>query len=313
MDKRTTELLTEALEFYGFINPKAEFIRHNENITYSIEDSQKKYLLRIHEAAEGLDFSFSHGELSRALLVSSETELLNSLFNSNNLIVQKPVRNKDGQYLTRLNNGTVVTVLSWINGDTLYGKELSEPLVSRIGQMIAVLHQSTHSLPRLNRCVYDDTLADMFLSETKIAMELKHINACIYEKFVTIINETKKVLLSQKDDFIIIHADLSKSNMVDNGITISPIDFSMSGYGSPELEIGGLYFDIDDSKLRHALLAGYESVTEYKLNRKYLKMYEAYSIIWYVLIHHRQWGTDDKFQKKIERLTSETIDPLLCN
>lgn len=313
MDTHTTELLTEVIESYSFGNPKAEFIRHNENITYSIEDGRERYLLRIHEEAEGLDFSFSRGKLSRELLVSSEMELLNNLSNNNNLLVQKPIKNKDNQYITRLSNGTIASVLSWINGDTLHGKELSEPLVYKIGQMIAILHQSTRALPRLNRCVYDDVVADMFLSETKIAKDLKHIDACVCEKFVTIINKMKKILLSQKDDFIIIHADLSKSNMVDNGITISPIDFSMSGYGSKELELGSLYFDISDNKLRLALISGYESVAGYKLNKDYLNMYEAYSVIWYILIHHKQWGTDDKFQKKIERLTSVTLDPLLCN
>jgi len=311
MASYTTELLTEAIGFYDFTNPKAEFIRHNENITYAIEDGQNKYLLRIHEEAEGLDFSFSRGELSRELLISSEIELLNSLFHSNDLIVQKPVKNKGNQYLTRLNNGTITTVLSWINGDTLYRKELSEPTVYKIGQMIAMLHHSTRVLPRLHRCVYDEVIADMLLSETQVAKDLKHIGVGICEKFITLINETKKLLLRQKEDFIIIHADLSKSNMVDNGFSISPIDFSMSGYGSPELEIGGLFFDIEDSKLRLALLSGYESVAGSILNKEYLSMYEAYSVIWYILIHHQQWGTDEKFQKKIERLTANTLDPLL--
>jgi len=311
MDSYTTALLTEAINFYDFANPKAEFIRHNENMTYSIEDGQMKYLLRIHEEAEGLDFSFSRGELSRELLISSEIELLNGLFNRNDLVVQKPVKNKGNQYLTRLKNGTIATVLSWINGDTLYRKELSVPAVYKIGQMIAMLHRSTRVLPRMNRLVYDETIADMLLSETQVAKNIKHIDVCICEKFLTLINETKKVLLRQKEDFIIIHADLSKSNMVDNGITISPIDFSMSGYGSPELEIGGLYFDIDDNKSRLALLSGYESVAGSILNKEYINMYEAYSVIWYILIHHKQWGTDEKFQRKIERLTANTLDPLL--
>ena len=126
-----------------------------------------------------------------------------------------------------------------------------------------------------------------------------------------IINRAKKVLLCQEADFVIIHADLSKSNMIDNGMTISPIDFSMSGYGPPELEIGNLFFDIDDYKLRIALLSGYESIAGMKLNHEYLRIYEAYSIIWYILIHHKQWGADEKYQKKIDRLTSAILAPLL--
>ena len=311
MQTQITELLTESIGFYDFRNPKVEFIRHNENITYSIEDGANRYLLRIHLEAEGLDFSFSRGGLSRELLILSEIELLNSLCCKSDLIFQKPVKNKQNQYVTKLNNRTMVTVLSWINGDTLYGKEFSEPLLYRIGHMVAVLHQSTRVLPSLNRCAYDDVIADMFLSEAKIAKDLKHIDACTYEKFITIIMKTKKALFSQKNDFIIIHADLSKSNMIDNGTTISPIDFSMSGYGPPELELGGLYFDIGHNNLRFALLSGYESVAGLELNKDYLNIYEAFSVIWYILIHHKQWGTDDRYQKKISRLTSETLD-LMC-
>ena len=172
MDAHAPELLTEAIDFYDLTNPKAEFIRHNENMTYSIEDGQMKYLLRIHQEAEGLDFSTSRGNLSGESLISSEIHLLNCLSSSSNLIVQKPVKNRDNQYITRLTNGTIATVLSWINGDTLYRKELSEPIVYRIGQMVGALHQSTRALPRLNRCVYDDSVADVLLSETQVAKEI---------------------------------------------------------------------------------------------------------------------------------------------
>jgi len=57
----------------------------------------------------------------------------------------------------------------------------------------------------------------------------------------------------------------------------------MSGYGSPELELGGLYFDIGEDILRLALLSGYESVVGSKLNKEFLSIYEAYSVIWYTL------------------------------
>ena len=57
------------LDLINFKNPKTEFIRHNENISYSIEDGAKMYLLRIDVEAEGLDFSSSQGGLSRELLI----------------------------------------------------------------------------------------------------------------------------------------------------------------------------------------------------------------------------------------------------
>ena len=105
MDTDKNKLLTEVIGFYDFVNPKAEFIRHNENITYSIEDGQTKFLLRIHEEAEGLDFSFSRGELTRELLISNEIDLLDRLHNKNSLITQKPVENRDNQYSSHTTRG----------------------------------------------------------------------------------------------------------------------------------------------------------------------------------------------------------------
>lgn len=72
-------MIEEALKCYSFIQPEAVFIRHNENMTYKISDGDKNYLLRIHKAAESLDFSTSYGDTHRQVFIESEIELLRRL------------------------------------------------------------------------------------------------------------------------------------------------------------------------------------------------------------------------------------------
>lgn len=52
-------MIEEALKYYNFQDPKVTLIGHNENMTYKVMDSARNYLLRIHRAAEGLDFPFN--------------------------------------------------------------------------------------------------------------------------------------------------------------------------------------------------------------------------------------------------------------
>ena len=306
-----TELLQEALRFYNFANYKVEFIRHNENITYSVENGANKYLFRIHSEAEGLDFSFCRGNLSREILITGEIELLNSLHTKSTMKVQCPIKNKDGQYLTRLKTGIIVTVLSWIDGETLSGMELSDALVYKIGQMAATLHKSLLLLPSLNRCYYDEKFADKFLAAIQNAKECQHIELIFCEKFEKLIIELRKILAKEKNRYTIVHADFSKSNMLYVNGKIVPIDFSMCGYGIPELDLGDLLDFIGNNQLKSTLLAGYESVNEIKINYEYLKLFEAFSFIAYILIHNNQLYKDEKFQSKIEKWAATILDPLL--
>lgn len=57
--------------FYDFENPIVKFNRHNENITYSIEDVRKKYLLRIYMEAQKLNFTFFKKGVFRKLFIAA--------------------------------------------------------------------------------------------------------------------------------------------------------------------------------------------------------------------------------------------------
>ena len=308
MDNVSTKLLEEVLGLYGFENAKVEFIRHNENMTYSVEHNEKMYLLRIHSEVEGSDFSFFRGDFSREELITGEIHILNGLCVNDKLKIQCPVKNKDGLYVTRLADGNVATVLAWINDEVLSKIILTDELIYKVGQMAGTLHQSLKLLPYVNRCQYDELYVAKFINETKTAKKSGHISAIQCKKFEKILITMKEVLQSEKDRLILIHGDLGKSNMIYNNDQISPIDFSMCGYGIPEMDLGDLFVNFKNNEL---ILDGYKSVNDCKINNELLSLCISYSLITYIMIHHNRLYKCRIFQNRIDRWCLETFDPLI--
>ncbi len=295
------DLINEALEFYDFTEPKAEFIRHNENITYSVVDGTKKYLLRIHAEAEGLDFSFFRGDFNRKVLIKSEVDLLNELSKAKDITVQSPVVNKNGEYLSCLKDGNIATVLTWLEGETLVSVDMTKELAFKIGEMVAKLHNSFYTLSHFNRCAYDETFIDKFTAEARAAKEQCHIKEEHYIEIERVLIRLKEILLKEKDNFVIVHSDFSKSNMIYSEGLVSPIDFSMCGYGVREQDIGDLLCVIEENEIVEELIKGYDSNGKFKINREYMDIFKASSIIGYILIHHNNLYNNEKFQANMER------------
>ncbi len=303
-------LLKEAIEHYNFTEPKAEFIRHNENITYSILDNSMKYLLRIHKEAEGLDFSFYRGNINREILIKSEVDLLNQLSKEKNITVQTPVQNKHGEYVSCLKDGSFATVLTWLDGETLDSVEITKELAFKIGEMIAKLHESFYTLPQFNRCIYDETFIDKFIMEAKSAVELKHIEEKHYLEIKRVLKIYQEILIREKNNFVIIHYDFSKSNLIYFNESVSPIDFSMFGYGIREIDLGEC-LNMIDNDLMSFVLEGYSNISEYKINKKYLDICKATGIIGYIIIHHNKIYESEKFKANMERWCSTIFSKIM--
>jgi len=294
-------MIEEALKNYNFIHPETVFIRHNENITYEILDGDNKYLLRIHKAAEGLDFSMSYGVTPWQEFIESEIELLRKLHDIGSIQTQCPIKNVAGEYVTRLESGDLVTVLSWLAGDNLINNTITEELVYQIGQMIGKLHYATAQIPYLKRCYYDEAYIDRVINEIKKAYEVKHIEEQSYELIEKVLIQIKRILAEEKWNFILIHDDLSKSNIIYDKGNLSPIDFSLSGYGLPEMELGGIIGSLSKDEYIPSLIEGYESIGNRKINNSYIKAFTALSIILYIVIHHNMIYKDEKFMKSMNR------------
>lgn len=304
-------MIEEALKSYSFIQPEAVFIRHNENMTYKISDGDKNYLLRIHKAAEGLDFSMSYGDMPRQVFIESEIELLRRLHDIGNIKTQYPIRNAAGEYVTRLESGDLVTVLSWLDGEDLVNSPISEELVCQIGQMIGTLHYATAQIPDVKRCCYDEEYIVRMSNEIKNAYEAKHIDEHSYVLIEKVLNHIKRILADEKQNFIIIHADLSKSNIIYDKGSLSPIDFSLSGYGIPEMELGDIICSLKKDEYIPSLVAGYESRSNRNINNAYIKAFSSLSIIGYIVIHHNKVYKDETFVNAMSRWCDTFFEPVI--
>lgn len=310
---RGKSMIEEALKHYNFIQPEVVFIRHNENMTYEITDGDKKYLLRIHKAAEGLDFSVSYGDIPRQVFIESEIEILSNLHNIISIDTQRPIKNIANEYVTRLESGNLVTVLSWLNGETLVNATITEELVYQIGQMIAKLHKATARISNVNRSYYDELYIDRVSNEIRKAYIVEHIDKRSYDLIEKLLDHLKCILSKEKGNFIIIHDDLSRSNIIYSNGNLSPIDFSLSGYGIPEMELGGIIGSLYKDEYNSALIAGYESIGSSKINTSYIKAFTALSVILYIVIHHNNIYEDETFIKAMNRWCDTLFTPANWN
>ncbi len=301
-------ILEEAIGYYNFINPQTVFIRHNENMTYAVTDGENKYLLRIHKAAEELDFSFFEGEFPREAYIEGEIELLLKLQDACSFKTQYPIKNKDGSYITHLQGGILATVLSWLDGEDLTQHDITDELAFRIGQTVGELHKSADKLASVKRYCYDEELIRRTSAEIRNAFIKRHIEESQYILIEELLVHIIEILSNEKNNYILIHSDISKSNMIYNESAISPIDFSLSGYGIPEMELGQMIASFNNN-LMPSLLAGYESISNYSVNRDYIEIFIAFSVIQYIAIHHNKGYREEKFVKAMDRWCNTLFAP----
>lgn len=119
-------LLTEALAAFGLTGAEAAFIQLHENAVYRVDG---KYLLRIHKAADGLHAD--HDPEKRQAELAFLTHL-----SDKGLHVQRPIAE------TTLSDGTMATLLTWLDGHHITEAEFTPEMQQQIGMMTARLHQA---------------------------------------------------------------------------------------------------------------------------------------------------------------------------
>ena len=306
-------MLVEALMNYDFKHPEAELIRHNENMTYMVKDDNQRYLLRIHKAVEGLDLSQGCGEVQRQTLINSEIKLLNKLQTVGNLNMQRPIKNKSGEYITYLQNGDPVTLLSWLDGEDLQKTNITDDLAYKIGQSIGRLHNAMSKISCSDRYCYDKVFVDMVSEDIMKAYELKHILERNYRQMQDALSRIRRTLINERDQFILVHADLSKSNLINSYGEICPIDFSLSGYGLAEMDLSDMNWTLHDEKFTPSLFAGYEFVTGHVINQSFINVFTALYPIAYTASHHNKLHGEEKFVQVLDRWCDTILTPFIIS
>ena len=313
MDNTTTEkMLHQALKLYDLTQPEAEFIRHNENITYMINDIDKKYLLRIHKPADGF-LPNNYADYSRDELIQNEIEIILSLKNGTNLNMQTPVTGLNGNFVQTVSDNIPVTLLEWVEGKTVQAVETTPELLFNGGKMIAEMHSFFISTTAINykRYNYDQTI----LSKIAEGVENGARMNIIKREQVIIISaalDEMRIRFDELDNLQekhIIHADLSKSNMiVDRNGRLTPIDFSLCGYGHFYMDINMFNNDI---RFSHDIIEGYKSVRKCEITPYFMEPYVALGMLLFIGCQYERAAKDmDWIPEMIKNRCCDVFEPL---
>ena len=301
------DILSEALQRYGLIDVKIELIRHNENMTYCIDN---EFLLRIHKSKTGFSTLPFYKDVD--IINNRETELrFLEYLKSKGLYVQSPIMNTDNQLVTVLNDGTVVTMLSWIPGRILEKDEISEILSYELGEMLGKIHLASKGYNSEYCLRYDKMLCQRLQEVLLNLFEGTRFDDKYYYIMSNLLDIIGDKLKQTESEYIFIHSDLSLSNILRTNFGLVPIDFSLLGYSTPMLDFGSMYSFIPDENCRISMIKGYEKVTGCRIRKTDIDIYLALQILLGMVLHYEMWINEEWFSKRLPEWCNDIFIPLL--
>ena len=301
------DILGDALHRYGLTGAKAELIRHNENMTYCIDD---KFLLRIHKSKIGFTAVPFYKDIDIIKNRENELKFLEHL-KSSGLYVQSPIKNNDNELVTVLRDGTVVTMLTWLPGRILDKSELSEALGYKLGEMLGKVHMAAKGYNADHSLIYDKNLCQRL---QEILFNLLK-NERLDNKYYTIMTDSLELIGDKlkhlEAEYILVHSDLSLSNILITNNGLIPIDFSLFGYSTAMLDFGSIYCFVDEINCRISILKAYEETTGCKVNTDEIDICFALQILLGIVLHYELWIDENWFCKRLPEWCNETFIPLL--
>lgn len=311
MTIQETQMVQEALQYYSFEKPEISFIRHNENITCKVIADGDAYVLRIHAPVEGFSLKlFEQGNAKE--LISGEIALLLHLSETAPFPVQKPVKNRLGEYMTVLLDGTPAELLQWIEGKTLQGEDIGQ-YAGELGALAAQINAAAEGFTG-ERISYSYSLVRQMRLELAIAKEKEHLTQEQVSVCNEVLDEIERImseLNGQPDSKCLIHADLSTENILKTPSGLAPIDFSLSGFGFRAQECGMLAFNYEREEEREAVRAAYEAASGIVIAPHHMKAFGIFSILAFIAAQHERYWTEDWFRKAMERWTNTLFVDLL--
>lgn len=253
----------EALTQYGLEEAALTFIRHSDTASFRVDaPHHASFLLRLHVPithAMG-----THGADVQA--VDSELVWLEALCQDADLILQKPVRNRDGGLVTpvRAEGGEVnCTLLSWLEGQPYHRDLESADTARQIGVLFARLHRHASQWtipagfkrPRRDTAYFENALRALWPAVTDGRIGLPDFRAL--ETSVARVVDMLSTCPQGRQSCGIMHADGHKGNMLYHEGEIRLIDFSFCTFGNYMFDLGICLSDMKPP-LHGAFLAGYQ-------------------------------------------------------
>lgn len=293
-----SELLAHAFACYGLEGAEAVFLQHNENLTYRINDA---YLLRIHIPAPGV-YAPCTIENRRA-----ELALLAHL-NSHGMNVQRPQPTPAGDLVALLPDGTAATLLQWLPGQVIPGRNYTEELCFQAGQMTARLHQAAAGFDHPGMRTYDEADALVKADLLTAMVQRRQLGNEHTEILRAACEAVGHSFSASADPPIAIHDDLSPSNILQTEDGLAPIDFSLCGIGSPMTDLGMLLAGFNSTVQRNAAIRGYVAAGGILRHREMEAGY-IHGLLGALVFHADTWPTEPWFPDRLLRWEKELLIP----
>jgi len=303
-------MIDDALKYYQINNPTVNLIRHNENMTYKITDANKSYVMRVHKPTEGFSLDLLCLGKDRKDLVADEIKILQHLAGFENVHAQNVKLNIYEKPVTILMDGTPVTVLEWIEGNTLEDIDVTAEIANKLGIMIGKLHNSLAQTKFENRYHYDRALITVMIEEASKASKQGHFNEFNANIIIETLSYIRDYLHCASSKFSLVHSDLSKSNLIYHKGVITPIDFSLSGYCIPEMDLASAFSHINNKALNQDILDGYKSICLFEPDDKGIEVCLSLQILLFIVIQHNKFASEEWFQDMIDNCCCEYFTPL---
>lgn len=238
-----------------------EFLRHSDALTYKVtERSRGAYWLRLHiPVTKALG---GHG--ADPVAVRSELDWLEALANDTALILPRPIRNCEGQLVTRIRVSADAadvntTLLRWVDGEPYRREFETKETAGEIGAILATLHNhasSWHPPAGFRRPRRDAAYFRGVLAALRPAVDDGRILRAHYEELATSVDALAESLGAAS---FVFHADAHKGNMLLEDGRIRLIDFSFCAMADPLFDLGIALGDMDPA-LHASCLAGYRRI-----------------------------------------------------
>ncbi|MBP7402239.1 MAG: phosphotransferase [Clostridia bacterium] len=307
--ERNAEL---ALAAFGMPDAVPHLIRHNENRTYRVDTDRGSFCLRLKSPVEGFDLDVFDGEPEA--LLRGEIALIESVGRRTDIPVQRPVRTPDGDPVARLPDGTLASLLGWLDGETYKDAETrTAPMLRAAGEALGRLKAASRTLPGLDkivRCDYGPALIARL--DARIASAGDTLPA---DDITSVRRTLEAVIRAMEADNAaggrtVAHADPGLGNLVWTGGSAGLIDWSLSGTAPGHMDIGGLMGAVSDREEQRLLLEGYERIAG-RTDRRALDACFTLSVLLFVCCQHSRAREWDWFFPALQRWRETIFDPFV--
>ncbi|MBO0992755.1 phosphotransferase enzyme family protein [Bacillus sp. SD088] len=257
---------------------EVEYLGESDNLTFCIHTvDNNKYVLKCHMGAKSSRF------------IESELRWLEELKTNTNLKIQTPIRNRDNQFITKINDNKTGApaywaLQEWVEGEVL-DRQPTDPEIKKLARLMVTLHKNSCSWgapETVERPCYNTENLMISLIQLELLLRLNIITSNDFKILQETTRKIEGVIHSQKknnDTWGMIHSDIHESNYVFHNGEPSIIDFSSCGFGYYLFDVAETLLHLNPNN-RRKFITYYQD--ERKLAGDYLEVLEAF-FIWAII------------------------------